>query len=50
LLGFAFPLFGAQMYNALGQGGGNSVRLSHSFGGVESLNKSLNSCWLDLRL
>lgn len=25
LLGFAFPLFGAQMYNALGQGGGNSL-------------------------
>ncbi|KAJ7217316.1 major facilitator superfamily domain-containing protein [Mycena pura] len=25
LLGFAFPLFGQQMYNALGQGGGNSL-------------------------
>lgn len=25
MLGFAFPLFGAQMYAALGQGGGNSL-------------------------
>ncbi|KIY43121.1 MFS general substrate transporter [Fistulina hepatica ATCC 64428] len=25
LLGFAFPLFGSQMYDALGQGGGNSL-------------------------
>ncbi|KAJ3783432.1 multidrug resistance protein 4 [Lentinula aff. detonsa] len=25
LLGFAFPLFGTQMYNALGYGGGNSL-------------------------
>ncbi|KXN92560.1 hypothetical protein AN958_06857 [Leucoagaricus sp. SymC.cos] len=25
LLGFAFPLFGAQMYDAMGQGGGNSL-------------------------
>jgi hypothetical protein len=27
LLGFAFPLFGSQMYKAMGLGGGNSVRL-----------------------
>lgn len=26
LLGFAFPLFGAQMFAAMGEGGGNSVR------------------------
>jgi hypothetical protein len=26
MMGFAFPLFGRQMYDALGQGGGNSVR------------------------
>lgn len=26
LLGFAFPLFGQQMFDALGVGGGNSVR------------------------
>lgn len=25
MLGFAFPLFGAQMYAALGNGGGNSL-------------------------
>jgi len=25
LLGFAFPLFGAQMFAALGYGGGNSL-------------------------
>ena len=25
LLGFAFPLFGTQMYHALGYGGGNSL-------------------------
>lgn len=25
MLGFVFPLFGAQMYAALGQGGGNSL-------------------------
>lgn len=25
LLGFAFPLFGAQMYEALGIGGGNTL-------------------------
>jgi len=27
LLGFAFPLFGSQMYKAMGLGGGNSVRV-----------------------
>lgn len=26
MLGFAFPLFGQQMFDALGLGGGNSVR------------------------
>jgi hypothetical protein len=25
MLGFVFPLFGRQMYNALGYGGGNSL-------------------------
>ena len=25
MLGFAFPLFGTQMYDALGNGGGNSL-------------------------
>lgn len=25
MLGFAFPLFGSQMYAALGNGGGNSL-------------------------
>jgi hypothetical protein len=25
-MGFAFPLFGQQMFDALGTGGGNSVR------------------------
>ena len=25
MLGFAFPLFGQQMYNAMGYGGGNSL-------------------------
>ena len=27
LLGFAFPLFGKQMFDAMGVGGGNSVRV-----------------------
>jgi hypothetical protein len=27
MLGFAFPLFGKQMYDALGQGGGNTVSI-----------------------
>jgi hypothetical protein len=28
LLGFAFPLFGEQMFAAMGEGGGNSVRFT----------------------
>ena len=50
LLGFAFPLFGAQMYRALGQGGGNSVRLSHSLEQYWRFLLSPHSCWLGLRL
>lgn len=29
MLGFAFPLFGKQMYGALGEGGGNTVSIVH---------------------
>ena len=31
MMGFVFPLFGRQMFNALGLGGGNSVCLGLSF-------------------
>jgi hypothetical protein len=30
VLGFAFPLFGQQMFDALGLGGGNSVSINQS--------------------